>query len=324
MTRENFEKKLMEKFPNEEYEIIYNGKNTYEDSILVCSKCNRRIVVNTGELFRKRRRHICSICCPEKRYDTKRNEEILLQRLKGKALDIAFFMEEGHHMIRFVCSKCGRTNIKRVSHFLKGKYDCGYCEGMKENKDHNCFQQELEEKYGKKFTLLSEYKNAKTSIKIKCNNCGFIREIKPPALLFSGYCPKCEKKNSLGEKQIIKFLEEKNIKYETQKYFSGWNIGIHYFDFYIPEYNLVLEYQGKQHYEFNSFFHKDEEDFAKRKKKDILKKDKAIFHNMNYVSIKYTLFNNINSILEYIFNSTTIPKGSSGKCLEIETIQDIG
>ena len=107
-------------------------------------------------------------------------------------------------------------------------------------------------------------------------------------------------------------------------YFSNLDIGLHYFDFYIPEYNLVLEYHGSQHYQFNPFFHKNEEVFYYRQKKDMLKKNAAINNKLNYISIKYTLFNELNIILKYIFNSTTIPSGSRGKCLEIETIQDIG
>ena len=327
MIQKDFIDKVKEKFPDEEFKIIYAGKNSKENSVFKCLICGRRIEINTGELFRTRRKHICSKCY-YKRQDTQKNEEILLERLKGKATNIEFYMKERkgikHNMINFTCSKCGRINTKEVANFLKQKYDCGYCEGKKESKDNDFFQKELKEKYGEKFILLTEYENANTSIKVKCNNCGFIREVKPNNLLRSGYCPKCEKKDSLGEKQIIKFLEMNNIKYIPQMYFSNLDIDLHYFDFYIPEYNLVLEYHGSQHYQFNPFFHKNEEVFYYRQKKDMLKKNAAINNKLNYISIKYTLFNELNIILKYIFNSTTIPSGSRGKCLEIETIQDIG
>lgn len=327
MNQVEFEKRLKEKYPDEHYKIIYAGTCTKEDSAIKCLDCGRRITVNTSELFRNRRKHICSKCY-YKRKDTVANEEIIRKRLEGKANSINFFMQDRrgirHNMVSFTCNNCGRINTKEMANFLKRKYDCGYCEGTKQSKDTDAFLEELHEKYGNRFTLLTEYINTKTSVRIKCNKCGFIRDIKPAALLRSGYCPKCDKKDSIGERKIIKFLERNNIKYIPQMYFSNWNIGIHYFDFYIPQYNLVLEYHGIQHYEYNEYFHKDFNEFQYRQKKDVEKKEAALKNGFNYISIKYTLINNLDSILEYIFNSTTIPDGSRGKCLEIETIQDIG
>ena len=327
MNQVEFEKRLKEKYPDEHYKIIYAGTRNKDNSVIKCLDCGRRITTNTGELFRNRRKHICSKC-HYKRRDTAANEEIIRKRLEGKASNITFFIQDRkgirHNMVSFICNNCGRINTKEIANFLKYKYDCGYCEGTKQSKDTDIFLKELHEKHGNKFTLLTEYVNVKIPVKIKCNKCGFIRDIKPAALLRSGYCPKCDKKDSIGEKKIAKFLEQNNIKYISQMYFSNWNIGIHYFDFYIPQYNLILEYHGIQYYEYNTYFHKNFDEFQYRQKKDIEKKETALKNGFNYISIKYTLLNNLGSILEYIFNSTTIPDGSRGKCLEIETIQDIG
>ena len=327
MDEKTFKERLELKFPGENYSIIYAGRNSSEKTSLKCLDCGRRIIVNTGELFRARRKHICAKC-HYKRKDTQRNEKIIRERLKDCATDINFYMQNRngirHSMITFTCKHCGRINTKEVANFLRQQYNCNYCEGRKESKDTDSFLKELQEKCGNKFTLLTEYVNAKTSVKIKCNNCGFIREVKPPAILASGFCPKCEKKNSLGEKKITQYLDKNNIHFIPQMYFSNWEIGLHYFDFYIPSFNLVLEFHGKQHYEFNSFFHKDLEDFRYRQNKDLLKKESALKKGLNYASINYSLINDLDTILNYIFNSTTIPSGSKGKCLEIETIQDIG
>lgn len=327
MDEKTFKEKLKLKFPEENYSIIYAGKNSSEKSTLKCLDCGRRIIVNTGELFRARRKYICTKC-HYKRKDTQRNEEIIRERLKDCATDINFYMQNRngirHNMVNFTCKYCGRINTKEVANFLREKYNCNYCEGRKEGKDTDSFLKELREKHGNKFTLLTEYINVKTPIKIKCNNCGFIREVKPSAILASGFCPKCEKRDSIGEKKISQYLDKNNISFIPQMYFSNWGIGLHYFDFYIPNFNLVLEFHGIQHYEFNDFFHKDLEDFKYRSHKDLLKKEAALKNGLNYASINYSLINDLDTILNYIFNSTTIPSGSKGKCLEIETIQDIG
>lgn len=326
MTLENFKQKLENKFPEEKYVIIRAGESSSDRSILKCLDCGRRIEVSTGELFSQQRKHLCSKCY-YKRQDALKNEKTILSRLENKAYDIKFFMKGKNsvrrNMVSFICKKCGRINTREVTSFLHQNYDCGYCAGKKESKDTDRFLMELNEKYGNKFALLTEYVSATSPIMVRCNECGFIRKVKPPALLTSGFCPKCEKRRSNGEKRISKFLTKNNIDFIPQMYFSNWGIGLHYFDFYVPSFNLVLEFHGKQHYQFDKFFHKNEEDFLHRREKDKIKKEEAIKNNFNYISISYKLIDNIDVILGYIFNSTTIPQGSRGKCLEIETIQNL-
>lgn len=326
MTEQNFMKKLKKKFPDENYAVIHRGEKSNDISIIKCLDCGRKIQYRNSYLFSNKKNHLC-IQCHYKRKDTIENEKIIIERLKNKADNIHFFMENRkgirHNKVVFTCKNCGRVNEKEVANFLKQKFDCSYCEGQKEGKDTDIFTREMNEKYGENFSLLSEYVNSKTDVTIKCNKCGFIRKMKPNSFLVSGYCPKCGDKESKGEKYIKKYLDSHNIEYETQKYFRDWNIGIHYFDFYIPEYNYIIEFHGRQHYGYVDFFHKNQEDYEYRISKDKIKKEEALQHGLNYISIKYTLFSYLSVILDSLFNSTTIPQGSRGKCFEIETIQDL-
>lgn len=328
MNKEIFDKKLQEKFSDENYTVLYYGKNSYENSVLKCLDCGRRIEVNTGELFRKRRKHICS-ACHYIRKDTLVNRNNISKLLTQKdCTEIEFYMSERkgirHDCVRYKCGDCGRLNTREVANLLRAAVICNYCEVGGQLKDTDSFNEQLQERFGKTFDLLSEYVNAKTNVRIRCNHCGFIRDVKPNAFLQSGYCPKCSTKISKGEKIIREYLTKCNIEFETQKYFSDWNIGIHYFDFYIPEYNLLLEYHGIQHYEYNEFFHGTQENFLYRQAKDNTKKQTALTKGYNFVIISYQNFEKLEFILSYIFNSTTIPQGSRGKLLEIETSQEIG
>ena len=63
-------------------------------------------------------------------------------------------------------------------------------------------------------------------------------------------CPKCNR--SKGENKVINFLISKNINYVEQ---YRINIdkeinpsGYAFIDFYLPEYNILIEYNGQQHY----------------------------------------------------------------------------
>ena len=42
-------------------------------------------------------------------------------------------------------------------------------------------------------------------------------------------------------------------------------------DFYIPALDLIIEVHGKQHFEYNTFFYKNKQDFFKAKARDNLK-----------------------------------------------------
>ena len=93
MNIEKFTQKMEEKFSNENYSIIYAGKNSYENSKIKCLNCGKIIIVNTGELFRKRRKLLCKDCYYI-RQDTIKNREIIIKKLENKAVNIEFFMKK--------------------------------------------------------------------------------------------------------------------------------------------------------------------------------------------------------------------------------------
>lgn len=326
MNENKFIEKMKEKYKDKNYLIIYAGKNSYENSIILCLNCNNKIICNTGELFRKRRKTLCRKC-EYIRKDTIKNREFIIEKIKNEASNIYFFMDKlsnnGNYgdTVEFTCNNCGRVNKMRVGHLITNNSSCSccYCSGQKNKKDHVAFNNELNKKFKNKFKLLSEYVDINTEITIQCMLCDFIRNVKPTAIIRSGYCPKCSKNNSIGEIKIKEWLISKSFYFETQKYFKEWEIGLHYFDFFIPENNLLIEFHGIQHYHFNSFFHKNNDDYIYRQERDNIKRDMAIKNNYNYVSIKYTLLDELETILPKIFDSTTISKESRGKCLEIES-----
>ena len=86
---------------------------------------------------------------------------------------------------------------------------------------------------------------------------------------------------SSGEFIIKSFLERNSIKYESQKGFRYCRyINSLPFDFYLPDYNICIEYQGEQHYKPASNWHghllTNEEailEFKDRAHKDQIKKN---------------------------------------------------
>ena len=60
-------------------------------------------------------------------------------------------------------------------------------------------------------------------------------------------CPRC--RNSYLERYVTNFLKNKGVVFEKEKTFEWLKNKAHlYYDFYLPEYNVVIECQGVQHY----------------------------------------------------------------------------
>lgn len=58
-------------------------------------------------------------------------------------------------------------------------------------------------------------------------------------------------------------------------------------DFVIPSVRLVIECNGKQHYEFNTYFHKYHIDFVNQQNRDQMKRDFCEINNLVLVEVPY-------------------------------------
>lgn len=141
------------------------------------------------------------------------------------------------------------------------------------------------------------YINATTKISLICKKHGEFL-ITPNNHLSGKGCPIC--KESTGERNIRLFLDENNIKYIRQKKFNECrNKKNLLFDFYLPDYNLCIEYNGEQHYK-KFRFEKNNERLFERILRDNIKKDFCIKNDIKLLIIKYNE-NIIDKIKNVIF-----------------------
>lgn len=140
-----------------------------------------------------------------------------------------------------------------------------------------------------------EYKNAHSKITIVCPEHGEFKQT-PNNHKNGNGCPACCE--STGEVQIRTFLENKCVKYMSQhKFLDCKNILSLPFDFYLPEYNLCIEYNGMQHYKPIEYFGGNI-GFKKRKINDKIKVKYCKDHNISLLIIKYN--ENVNKKLASI------------------------
>ena len=152
--------------------------------------------------------------------------------------------------------------------------------------------------HGNKYDYsLVEYINSRLKVKIICPNHGIFEQA--PTDHISGYgCICCRESN--GEKNVAKYLDDNNVKYVREKRFFGCkNKNPLPFDFYLEEKNLLIEFDGKQHLIPNEYFG-GEIAFRQIKTNDEIKNNFAKNNNINLLRIKYYEMNNINQILKEV------------------------
>jgi len=140
------------------------------------------------------------------------------------------------------------------------------------------------------------YVNHSTKIKIICPIHGEFEQTPHTHINGKSGCKKCTE--SKGERKIRKFLEKNNILYEKEKMFEGCkNINLLLFDFYLPEQNILIEFDGKQHYEIVEHFG-GEKGFKQRQINDEIKNKFARDNNIKLIRIPYFDYDNIEKILD--------------------------
>lgn len=102
-------------------------------------------------------------------------------------------------------------------------------------------------------TIIPVQPYVKGALKLEhtCLTCGNTWNVKPEHILRGVGCPVCvlHSKQSSGERYVESFLDAHNFQYAYPKTFEDLRDTkkLHY-DFYVPSINLLIEYQGQQHY----------------------------------------------------------------------------
>jgi hypothetical protein len=151
--------------------------------------------------------------------------------------------------IKFSCNICDYTWPASPDSIMNSKTDCPKCAG-----NIKITNSVLDDRIiNIPIVRIGDVgKNVATPIDFMCKKCSHVW-IAAPASIYCQKtgCPKCNK--SLGEKAIRNILERNNIKFaqDYSIYVNGMIEGEHpkLVDFYLSEYNLYIEYNGRQHYE---------------------------------------------------------------------------
>lgn len=123
---------------------------------------------------------------------------------------------------------------------------------------------------------------------------------------------------SKGEELLKTIFNELNIKFISQYTFEDCinpqtNARLK-FDFYLPEYNTLIEYDGAQHYKVSEKWNDTQEKLRKRQYRDKLKNTFCYKKCLNLIRIPYWNYNKLNS--KYVLSLLT---GQGGEVNEVAT-----
>ena len=210
------------------------------------------------------------------------------------------------HKMRFICHKHLEKGIQfnNTSNIVHSHHYCKYCsyEQMRDDRvlDLEIVKELCNERnviYYGRFT-----KNHETVIQYICDKHSEI--VQEMSLThFRESCAPCKYCGiTSGEYKIANFLSSHNISYIKEKTFDGLvsdsNKKLR-FDFYLPEYNIIIEYDGRQHFESVKFWNGQnaEQCLIKNQYHDKLKNNYCKNNNIKLIRIPYTKFNHIDEIL---------------------------
>ena len=210
---------------------------------------------------------------------------------KNNATNIKIFCKEhnlmfeqtpSNHLSGARCPLCAKTSRQKIRRtpleiFLKMCYDV-----------HG-------DKYDYSHVTYDDYMLYK--VIIHCKKHGLFTQNTKDHLYAKSGCPKCQE--SKGELEIKKILDTFGITYVQQKtfndlYYKSKTHKLRY-DFYLNDYNILIEYDGIYHFEA---INKKVNQFKDCLIRDGLKDNYAKTHNLLLIRIPYLDFKNIESIIK--------------------------
>lgn len=312
LSKDQFIKRVEEKHPKK-YDfskVNYVDRETH--IILICRNCSTEFLIAPRILYNKTLGFHCPTC--KRAHIAKENimtqEEFIIKAIKTHGNKYEYGnakYKDCFSKIHIFCNKCNKQFLQKPKDHLSGS-GCQNCKNIEVGKrfqlDKNHFIEEAKRIHKDNYSYENTiYVNSRKKVEIKCNICGDIFKIRPDSHIAGGRCL-CDTE-SLGEKIIRNFLNDNNVKFERNKKFNGCKrIRSLRYDFYLKDINLLIEYDGRQHFE--PFYiegvskGKAKEILKLQVESDFIKTEYAKNNRIELLRIKYTEMKSIGKILSNV------------------------
>ena len=285
---------------NNNVKIIGKYKNMRTPILTQCKLCGNVWEANVVSLCQGSGCFYCKKNKPRKEHETYIKQ---LSKVQPNLEIISKYISDSD-FITYRCTTDGYIGKAKAGKLLSLQKRCTCCSKRKLH-DSQCLTQENFESRLKSINdnikVIGKYYNSNTKIKLLCliHNIEY-EQLPISALQGKCGCHKCI--TSKGEKSITNILDKMGISYIQQYKFEGCADKRPLpFDFYLPNYNIVIEYQGEQHYNPVCFYsiskEQSENNLALTQKHDHIKKTYCKNNNIILLEISYWEYDNIESII---------------------------
>lgn len=313
-TNEQFQNEFYSRYDKNEYELlgVYDGKDT--PIKIIHKKC----IFPTGQftydttptvLLDKRKVHLCPFCMGS--YVWKENVFREYVSYTSPNIEPLNDFISGSEKMSFRCKTCNGIFQRTPVVFKNGKSGCPYCSKTKKKilVGYNDMWTTHPEraKYlknpddGFKYTY-----NTTHPLEWKCINCHHCFTKAPSHWVFDinekFKCPNCKDGFSYPEKFISNMLSQIGVSYITQLSCTTFEWCERYrYDFYLPQYHMIIETHGIQHYEESAW------DLQRNIENDAIKEDLALKNGIRHYVVIDCKYSDSNYIQNSIFQ-TCLPE----------------
>lgn len=219
----------------------------------------------------------------------------------GKCLSEQYINDKTE--LEWQCGKCGYTWKAKPNKVKRGTW-CGKCAQNIKLTIEDMY--ELAKNVGIKRTgvsgkcLSKQYINNRTPLEWQCGKCNHRWKTIPTCIKRNSWCPNCSKSNM--ENGCRKAFEKIfNAKFPTVR--PEWLINPKtehkmHLDGYNEDLKIAFEYNGKQHYLYYTYFHKDFKEFLDQQDRDRIKKQLCEDQGIILIIVPYTV--KIDKMQDYI------------------------
>lgn len=245
ISKERVESKLLE-WLGEDFKLIseYNGGHS-KITLLhsVCGGTFERIYKNCSVT------KSCPHCSPAY---YKLDTETFTKQIEDRFPNITIVGEyvNDRTVVEFRYEDCGHICSCTASNLKQGRFPvCQECSGGRFRQE---YKEELKAEMDGRlkgltfgvFNIVGAYKSGGTPCEMFCHTCETKFTEKPVSLINrGGKCPNCfVNYNSVGESMVAAVLRDLGLNFTRQYLLDG-----RYYDFYLPDHHLLIEYDGSHH-----------------------------------------------------------------------------
>lgn len=222
-------------------------KGSKEKVLIMCSNGHEFYQTPNDHL----NNHGCKICSGWGQLQSPIKFQKRLKKIYGDLYDFSISSYNGwDNSFKIICPFHGEIDVIPTN-FINKKSGCPSCGN--ENRSHpftltlDGFIERASETHNGRYNYSnSKYINFSTKLEIICDSHGSFFQTPKDHIIQSQGCPKC--RISKGEKEIERVLNSYDVSFSSQHRFEGcFNKRPLPFDFYLPQHNMCIEFDGEQH-----------------------------------------------------------------------------